>query len=133
VPRSLFVLDTGALMAYAHGSDVIGELLFHASDHALAVAVPSVCLAEAYSLLDYDEMPHLRLLRAHDRVNVVPLLVGLDSPDEMPFVGGMARRAGRLGAGHACWVAQTNHANMYTSQAHEIQAVLGKDWPIVEV
>jgi hypothetical protein len=45
----------------------------------------------------------------------------------------MSRRAGRLGAGHAAYVALVNAAGVVTSRPDQIRAVLGDDWVFVEV
>jgi len=45
----------------------------------------------------------------------------------------MARRARRLGAGHAAYLAMISAAAVYSSRPQEIHAVLGGQWPVFEV
>jgi hypothetical protein len=129
---ALWVLDTGAMMAYAHGVDAVGEILVDASDNGALVAVPLLCLIEAYSLLHYDEHEMLRVLRGNEATRIfVP--VTADDSDECPQIGSMAARAGRLGAGHAAYLALINAAGVVTSRADQIRAILGPEWVVREV
>jgi hypothetical protein len=128
------VLDSGALMAYVHGVDRVGELLFRAAEDGFVVAVPSTCLLEAYSTLNFDdEFDMLRVLRMLPVVVIDEPQTDVNGPDDLPIIGGMAAKAGRLGAGHAALAAASHSVAVYTSLPHQIEAVLGKSWPIVEV
>jgi hypothetical protein len=131
------VLDSGALMAYAHGVDRVGELLFRAAEDSFAVAIPSTCLIEAYQALSFaDEFDMLRVLRVLRLLPVVLIdepQTNVNGPDDLPIIGGMAAKAGRIGAGHAALTAASHSVAVYTSLPHQIEAVLGKTWPIVEV
>jgi hypothetical protein len=128
------VLDSGALMAYVHGVDRVGELLFRAAEDNFAVAVPSTCLIEAYSGLSFDdEFDMLRVLRLLPVVVIDEPQTKVDGPDDLPIIGGMTARAGRIGAAHAALTAASLSAAVYTSLPHQIEAVLGKAWPIIEV
>jgi hypothetical protein len=127
------VLDSGALMAYAHGVEAVGQILVDVADVNGTVAVPLVCLIEAYSLLHHDEHELLRLLRRNPTVQTVVPAVDVDDADDCPWIGGMARHAGRLGAGHAAYVALTSTAGVVTSRPDQIRAVLGAGWEIIEV
>jgi hypothetical protein len=128
------VLDSGALMAYVHGVDRVGELLFRAAEDGFVVAVPSTCLLEAYSTLNFDdEFDMLRVLRMLPVVVIDEPQTDVNGPDDLPIIGGMAPKAGRLGAGHAALAAASHSVAVYTSLPHQIEAVLGKSWPIVEV
>jgi hypothetical protein len=128
------VLDSGALMAYVHGVDRVGELLFHAAEDGLAVAVPSTCLIEAYQGLGFeDEFGLLRVLRQLPVVVLDHPRSDVDGPDDLPIIGGMAARAGRIGAAHAALTAAGHSVAVYTSLPHQIEAILGERWPIVEV
>jgi hypothetical protein len=130
-----WVLDSGAVMAYAHGVDAIGQLLVDVADADLdaTVAVPLTCLLEAYSLLHHDEHDMLRMLRRNPAVRTVLPMLDVDRIDDCPMIGGMARHAGRLGAGHAAYVALASAAGVVTSRADQIRAVLGDEWEVVEV
>jgi hypothetical protein len=127
------VLDTGALLAYVHGVQAVGEALVEVADAQGTVAVPSTCLLEAYSVLDSDEHELLRMLRRNPAVQTVPPALDLVNDDEAPTIGSMARYAGRLGAGHAAWVALVNQAGVITSRPDQVRIVLGDGWEILEV
>ncbi|MEU8405634.1 hypothetical protein AB0C19_05480 [Micromonospora sp. NPDC048842] len=129
----VYVLDSGALMAYAQGVDAVGEALVAAADADATVAVPLVCLLEAYSLLDHTEHEYLSMLRRNPAVRIITPALHVDRADDCPMIGGMARQAGRLGAGNAAYLAISNAAGVITSRADQLRKVLGDDWPIVEV
>jgi len=119
-------------MAYVHGVDAVGQALSDASDADELVAIPSTCLLEAYSVLGFGaEFEMLGVLRAHPSVQVVQ--PSPHHPDDLPFIGGMAARAKRLGAGHAAYLAMASAAAVYTTRADEIHTILGTGWPVVEV
>ncbi|MEU8213746.1 hypothetical protein AB0B85_31605 [Micromonospora sp. NPDC049044] len=129
----VYVLDTGALMAYAQGVDAVGEALVAAADADETVATPLVCLIEAYSQLDHTEHEYLSMLRRNPAVRIITPALHVDRADDCPMIGGMARQAGRLGAGNAAFLAISNAAGVITSRADQLRKVLGDDWPIVEV
>src|SRR5690348_6137539 len=114
-------------MAYVHGVDTIGHLLVDIADADpdATVAVPLTCLLEAYSLLQHDEQDMLRMLRRNPAVRTVEPMLDVDRTDDCPMIGGMARHAGRLGAGHVAYVALVSAAGVVTSPADQIRAVLG--------
>jgi hypothetical protein len=127
------VLDTGALLAFAAGVEKVGETLADAADSQSRVAVPLVCVIEAYSFLQYADHDLVRVLRGHPAVSLVVPHSDPSGPDDCPMIGDMARRAGRLGAGHATFVALINASAVVTSRPDQIHAVLGADWPVIEV
>ncbi|SCL29829.1 hypothetical protein GA0070624_3959 [Micromonospora rhizosphaerae] len=131
--RPYWVLDTGALMAYAHGVEAVGEVLVAVADAERTVALPSICLIEAYCLLDPSEHELLRMLRRNPAVHTVTPALDLDRDDEAPTIGSMARHTGRLGAGHAAWVALVNQSAVVTSRPDQFTKVLGEGWEILEV
>ena len=120
-------------MAYAAGVSGVGELVVDAADTANAVAVPLVCLIEAYSMLDHDDHDLISVLRTNSAIRVVKPDSDERGADDLPVIGHMARRSGRLGAGHAAFVALTCAAVVVTSRRDQVTAVLGSDWPVVEV
>ena len=128
-----WVLDTGALLAYVQGVEAVGQVLVDVADADGTVAVPLVCLVEAYSLLHHDEHELLRMLRRNPAVRTIVPALDLDQGDDCPFIGGMARHTKRLGAGHAAYVALTSAAGVITSRPDQIRAVLGDEWEILEV
>ncbi|MEV0428498.1 hypothetical protein [Micromonospora sp. NPDC050495] len=131
--RPYWVLDTGALLAYVHGVPAVGEALVEVADTEGTAALPLACLLEAYSLLEPDEHELLRMLRRNPAVRTVLPMLDLDNDDEVPTIGSMARHTGRLGAGHAAWVALVNQAGVITSRPDQIRVVLGEGWEILEV
>ncbi|WP_412542930.1 hypothetical protein R8Z50_10750 [Longispora sp. K20-0274] len=130
--RPLFVLDTGALIGYVHGTEAVGQILVDAADAAQTVAVPVVCLLEAYGRLDNDEHELLRMLRRNPSVITVVPAIDLDTGDDCPAIGAMTRLTGRLGAAHAAYLGLVYAAAVVTSHAHEIHAALPK-WKVIEV
>jgi hypothetical protein len=73
------------------------------------------------------------MLRRNPAVQTVLPGVDLDHDDDCPAIGSMAGHAGRLGAGHAAYVALINAAGVVTSRPDQIRALLGEEWQIVEV
>ena len=128
-----WVLDSGALVAYSQGVDAVGQLLVDVADAEVTVAVPLVCLVEAYSMLHHTEHRLLGMLRRNPYVTTALLAADLDGSDDCPGVGTMARIAGRLGAGHSAYLALVNAAGVVTSRPDQIRSVLGENWSIVEV
>lgn len=120
-------------MAYVHGADRIGDLLFRAADDRFGVAIPSTCLIEAYQVMDVDEFDMLRPLRLLPNVLIDEPRTDVSGPDDLPIIGGMAAPAGRIGAGHAALTAASRSAAVFTSLPDQIESVLGKSWPIVVV
>jgi hypothetical protein len=102
-----------------------------AADLAVAVAVPVLCLVEAYRILEHDEHAALGTLRAHASVLTVPVELAPD--DTAAIVGSMARTTGRLGAAHAVFTAMAHGAAIVTSQPDQVRTIVGDGWPLIEV
>ena len=66
-----WVFDTGAVLAYVGGTSRVGGILADATDTQNTVAIPLVCVIEAYSLLDYDSHDLIRVLRTNPSVRTV--------------------------------------------------------------
>ena len=128
-----YILDTGAIMAFAHGVEAVGEVLADAGDGEYTVALPLICVVEAYCLLDGSGQDLIGVLRRNSAVRVLVPHHDVVESDDCPLIGGMAQRAGRLGAGHAAFLALANAAAVVTSRTDQIRSVLGVDWPLVEV
>jgi hypothetical protein len=133
VSSPAWVLDTGAIMAYVGGVSRVGGIVADAADTANVVALPLVCVIEAYSLLDYEDHDLIRVLRTNPSVQVLVPHSDASGSDDCPAIGDMARRCGRLGAGHTAFVALTCAAIVVTTRPDQISAVLGTDWPVIEV
>lgn len=128
----VWVLDTGALLGFAHGADQVGQIIADAADVDAHIAVPVVCLLETYRLLDHTEHDLIGPLRANPVVVTIPVVT--DPPmDTATTIGAMARRTGSLGAAHAVYTALTAAAGIVTSRPDRIRSVLGDGWQIVEV
>lgn len=127
-----WVLDTGALLAYASAGEAMGRFLADLADVGAVAAVPDLCTMEAFARLHPDEFAVLDVLLTHPVIRPFPASARTNLPD-LPFIGGMAKTAGRLGAGHAAFVAMTNRAGVWTSAPDQIRLLLGDDWPIVEI
>jgi hypothetical protein len=128
-----WVLDTGAIVAFTRGVEAVGRVLVDAADAEGVVAIPMICLIEAYSLVQYRDHELLRLLRRNPAVRTYVPAAEPGVADDCPIIGAMARRAGRVGAGHTAYLALSNAASVVTAQADEIRAVLGPEWSLVEV
>jgi hypothetical protein len=128
-----WVFDTGAIMAYAGGVSRVGGIVADAADTANVVGIPLVCVIEAYSLLDHEDHDLIRVLRTNSSVRVLVPHSDASGSDDCPTIGDMARRCGRLGAGHTAFVALTSAAVVVTTRPDQISAVLGADWPLIEV
>jgi hypothetical protein len=120
-------------VAYTHGAATVGQLLVDVADAEVTVAVPVVCLVEAYSQLHHSEHRLLRMLRRNPYVLTAAIATDLDGADDSPGIGVMSRIAGRLGAGHCAYLALANSAGVVTSRPDQIRAVLGENWEIVAV
>jgi hypothetical protein len=128
-----WVLDSGAVMAFVHGEEKVGQVLVDMADVGGTVALPLVCVIEAYSLLHHDEHEMVRTLRRNPVVQTVEPTIDLDRGDDCPVIGSMARTAGRLGAGHAAYTALVSTAGVVTSRPDQIRSVLGEEWTLIEV
>lgn len=116
-PPIRLILDTSAVLAYAHGSDHVGEALQEVADESAVAAVPVVCLAEAYPLLADRE--RWRILAGHPHVIVLDAAAG--ESEELGsmccLVEGVPAACAALAALDAdCWVL-TSRPDMYAGVA----------------
>ena len=131
--RPYWILDTGALLAYAKGVDRVGEILADVADLDGTVVTSLVCVLEAYGSVTRTEHHLLRLLRGHPAVRTVAPSYDIHRSDECPTVGALGHYTGRLGAGHTAYLALQHAAGVVTSRPDQFRALLGGDWAIVEV
>lgn len=130
--RTFVVLDAGAVAAYAGGAtEIVGEYIAACEPDEI-VALPTVCLAEAYSLVghhDVEALRRLKILLTLPVVRAVPLL-----PGACRAVGLLRseREVHRLGLAHTVVIAVPAAAPVITSSPFA-RDLLGDDWPIVEV
>jgi hypothetical protein len=82
------VLDSTAIVAFAHGSDDVGEVIRELADEGNHFAVPSVCLIEAALHLEPSLWPVAAVLLAHPRA------VRLESPPDWRDVAAVAKDLG---------------------------------------
>jgi predicted nucleic acid-binding protein len=132
VSSPVWVLDTGALLAFAAGEERVGSLIADAADAEERIAIPVVCLLETYQLLDHDEHARLGPLRANAVVDVLAVDTSVRS-DTAPTIGGMARHVGGLAAAQAVFLAIESRAGVVTSRPDKLRVVLGEQWSIVEI
>jgi predicted nucleic acid-binding protein len=118
------VLDTSAIIAYTHGSIDVGEVIAEVDDESGAVALPALCLIEAY-----------RVAADRDRLDVLanhPAAVVLDiNPTDWRAVADLAEAGGRIDAALAALVAVDYRATMLTRQPGWY-AGMDADFPIIE-
>jgi hypothetical protein len=104
------VLDTTAALAYAHGSDAVGETIREVLDEDAGYAMPVICLAEAAAQLDERRLPLLDLLVAHTHAVVVPL------PDDWRALATACRLYGNVARGAAMTMAAQHRAYVLTGE-----------------
>jgi hypothetical protein len=59
------ILDSTAIVAFAHGADSVGEIISEITDEGVGFAVPDLCLIEAAADVGADHWPTLALLVGH--------------------------------------------------------------------
>ena len=118
------VLDTSAIVAYTHGSIDVGEVIAEVDDEYGAVALPVLCLIEAY-----------RVTADRDRLDVLvnhPATVVLDiDPADWRAVADLAGAGGRIDAAVAALLAVDYWATLLTRQSGWY-AGMGADFPIID-
>lgn len=122
------VLDTAALVAYARGSDRVGDLVVTLAERGELVLIPAVCLACAYRDVDDDGRGLLDLLVGLAHCEVLPM-----DRDHCIVVGDWARMLG-LDTAHAAVEAATHAVvPLVTSRRDLVRRFLPEGWPILDV
>jgi hypothetical protein len=104
------VLDTSSVLAYCVGSIDVGETIAEIEDERCAVAIPVVCLIEAYrGAADRDR---LEVLATHSTTVLVDI-----GPPAWRRVAQLADYSGRVDAAAAALIAVDEGATMLTRQA----------------
>jgi len=116
----------------AAGDERVGMMLADAADLDVRVAIPVICLVEAYRELDMKSMICWGPLRANSAVVLSPVEV-IAGGDCAPIIGAMARTTGRLGAAYAVYTAMAAGAAVVSSRPDQLTGFLGGQWPITEV
>jgi hypothetical protein len=102
------VLDTSAVIAYAHGSLNVGEVIVEVTEEHGSFAVPAVCLVQAANAVADAQ---LRLLTAHRACRVLSLL----AEDWPPLVAAM-RVLRRLDLAAALYTARQADGYVLTAE-----------------
>ena len=122
------VLDTAALLAYADGTDRVGDRLAAVADRGESVLIPATCLASAYQQVSNDGRDYLDVIANLEHAVVAPL-----TRDHCSVLGGWARTL-RLDTAHAAIEAAANAiVPLMTNRRDLVTRFLPKDWPIVDV
>lgn len=122
------VLDTAAVLAYANGTDDVGELMAEAADGGRGVLIPSTCLATAYHRVVGDGWRYLDILATLPQTVIAPL-----TGEQCSVLGGWARTLG-LDTAHAAYEAAAHPiVPLMTSQRELVIRFLPKEWPIIGV
>ncbi|GAA1397763.1 hypothetical protein ACFQZ4_09545 [Catellatospora coxensis] len=96
--QAIRVLDTGALLAYAEGTDIqVAYQLSFCADLGRSMTTSVLCVAEAYQGADSDTADLLDVLLDLPTVEVVEC-----RPQDGFMVGTIAKRTGRLSLAHSC-------------------------------
>lgn len=120
------VLDPSAMIAYARGSDAVGELLLVIAEEHRRIALPAVAVAEAFRQAAEDTHGMLRLLANYGSAMVAAL-----DPRDAEEVG-VAARSTSLGVGHAAVVARAANTYLLTADPKAV-AGLVDDELIIEI
>lgn len=120
------VLDTSAIIAYAHTSIHVGETIAEVADEDGRFAVPVVCLAEAGRRLLGAEDPRLRLLVQHPHAAVTGV-----PDDEWELLTEWAVALGRVDLAAAMVEATANGAYVLTAEPEAYGDQ--KDGPVIPI
>ncbi len=122
------VLDTAALLAYAEGTDRVGDRLAAVADRGELVLIPATCLASAYQQVSSNTWEYLDVIAGLEHAVVAPL-----TREHCAVLGGWARTLG-LATAHAAIEAATHGiVPLMTSQRDLVTTLLPKGWPIIDV
>jgi hypothetical protein len=120
------VLDASAMVAYARGSEAVGELIVLLGEERRDVALPVVALADAFGRSDESRHAMLRVLLGVAGAVPIPL-----DPIAAAAVGVLGRRLG-LGVAHAVVLAAAYDAYLVTADASALRGLVDDDL-IIEV
>jgi hypothetical protein len=118
------VLDTSAVLAYARGSEHVGETLTQVVENGVSFSVPLCVLATAAARVGPTPVD---LLTTH------PAFGPSDSAwTRWPALGAALGLVGRLDAAEALLVALDVHCDVLTAEP-DVYAALGEDAPIITI
>jgi hypothetical protein len=116
------VLDTSAVLAFAHGSIDVGEVLAEVDDEDASFAVPIVCVIEAAARLGDDAM--VRVLVQRPACVVTPL-----RRDDWRVLARDARILGRLDLAVVALTAADAGAHILTGEPD----AYGDEAPVIPI
>jgi hypothetical protein len=117
------ILDTSAVIGFAHGSIHVGETIEQVVDEDNDFAVPNICLVEAAVGQPPEAVGLIRLLASQSRCRIMPVGVGwFDWMTEARIYGSASRAAAAL-------VSVAHHAYVATSEPD----AYGKRVPVIHV
>lgn len=113
------VLDTSALLGYAHQSNrQIPSQLAFCADHELSMVTSVLCVAEAFRDCDDEAVDLLDLLLSLPTIEIAEC-----RPQDADVVGNVAKRVQRLSLAHSCvlvWQLDTPVMTTDTSAAGKV-------------
>ncbi|MFC7247576.1 hypothetical protein ACFQO7_34370 [Catellatospora aurea] len=114
------VLDTGALLAYAEGTDPqVAYQLSFCADLNRSMMTSVLCVAEAYQRAGSDAADLLDVLLDLPTVDIVEC-----RPQDGFMVGTIAKRAGRLSLAHSCLLVLSEDVPLMTRDVVGARTVL---------
>lgn len=119
------VLDTSALLSYAHGHVHVGELLIDIADEGVYLGLPSVALLDAHARLLGDGQARARLGVLVTLPGSAVLLLGED--EALAVAATVPQTDNDLARAHAVWAALRNGAYYLTSQPDLVASVIPAD------
>jgi hypothetical protein len=118
------ILDTSAVLAYASGSEHVGEPISQVLENGAAFTVPLTVLATAAAAVGDN---WVELLTSHPAFE--PIQTGWA---RWPAVAEMIRLVGRLDAAEALLAAVDFHCDVLTAEA-SLYSALGDDPPVIVI
>jgi hypothetical protein len=122
------VLDTAAIASYMRQEMVVGDTMSRLASGVQFVALPVLCLAEAYRQATGVEALVLDVLSNHPITIITPV-----TNDDAEMLGGWSRIVGRHDLAHAALDAAEHHATLMTSERETVNRVLAQGWPIIDL
>ncbi|HEX6682753.1 MAG TPA: hypothetical protein VF062_08160 [Candidatus Limnocylindrales bacterium] len=126
--RPIRVLDTGALLGYAHQTKMqVPSQLAYCADEGLWMRTSVLCVAEAYHDCHDDATDMLDVLLSLPTVEVVDCRVG-----DGDVVGNVAKRVERISLAHSCMLVWELDVPLMTTDQRRASKVLedGLIWQI---
>lgn len=114
------VLDTGALLSYAHQTNPhVPSQLAYCADRDLTMQISVLCVAEAYRDCRRDALDLLDIMLALPAIEIVECRV-----EDSDMVGKIARRVERLSLAHSCLLVYAIEMPLITTDAGRAGKVL---------